>query len=187
VIDRVDRFVLCVLALLLIAIGVVGLLAATGVLTVSDPSTLYSSLTQTTVTVTWWWIAAIALGVVLALLGLVLALRQLTRPGGPPLETIVVDQAQRGRTTVKARAVARAVEQDLARLPGVVGSRVQLLPNGTPVRLRAALDLRSDADVNEVRSRATQPLERATDSLGFDRVPTELWLRHTAQAPPRVR
>ncbi|MDQ3451997.1 MAG: hypothetical protein M3493_04740, partial [Actinomycetota bacterium] len=115
-IDRVDRFVLCVLALLLIAIGVVGLLAATGVLTVSDPSTLYSSLTQTTVTVTWWWIAAIALGVVLALLGLVLALRQLTRPGGPPLETVVIDRAKRGSTTVKARAVARAVEQDLARL-----------------------------------------------------------------------
>jgi hypothetical protein len=88
---------------------------------------------------------------------------------------------------VRARAVARAVEQDLARLPGVVGSRVQLLPNGTHVRLRAALDLWSDADVNEVRSRATQPLERATDSLGFDRVPTELWLRHTAQPPPRVR
>ena len=186
-IDRVDRFVLCVLALLLIAIGVVGLLAATGVLTVSDPSTLYSSLTQTTVTVTWWWIAAIALGVVLALLGLVLALRQLTRPGGPPLETVVIDRAKRGSTTVKARAVARAVEQDLARLPGVVGSRVQLLTDGTPVRLRAALDLRSDADINEIRSRAAQPLERATDSLGFDRVPTELWLRHTAQPPPRVR
>ncbi len=186
-IDSVNRVVLAVVGVLLVTAGAVGLLAAAGAIPWDPPSDLYASVASAFQARPWlWWVVA-AVAALLVVLGLTFALRQLSRPAGPALDTIVVQRGGRGRTAVRAVAIADALEQDLQRLPAVTGSRVRVAPPSSRPTLRVSLDLGSDADLHAVRRSAEEPLRRAQHVLGAESLPAELRLRHTAAPPRRVR
>ncbi len=185
--DTLNRLVLALLGLLLTAGAVVGLLAGTDVLRLQQPSEIFASVRDAFAANPALWLAVAAGALLLLLLGLWLVAAQLRVRSHPTLDEVVVERGDRGSTQVRAVAVADALARDLERLPKVTGSRVELSPPASRPRAHVLLDLGTDAEASAVRAAAEEPLQRAADALGIDRLPAELRLRHTAARPRRVQ
>lgn len=168
---RPNRFLLLLLAVLLLAGAAVALLAAAGVLQLLAPSDLYEQAQSSAAAYPLPWAAGIVVGgIVVAILGAWLVRRQLrVRPGGR-LGTLTVQRGDRGRTTLPAVAVANAVAADLRRVRGVEGSNVRLVTFGTRPRLIVDIDVDRDASVREVLDRTESVYERLCRHAGVDTV-----------------
>lgn len=188
-IDRVNRVVLVVIALLLITGGIATLAAATGVLAVAQPSELYRPAAASAGAGPAIWGAAMIVGsVVLLLLTATWALRQvIVRRPGDALSTVTIDQTDRGRTTIEAVKVAQAAAADLERVPSVTASSARLVDGGDGRQLRTRIDVLTDADLAAVRRAAGDVYERVSRMLGDDRLQTRTQIRPIGGRPPRVR
>ncbi len=188
-IDRLNRVLLTLLALLVAAAAVVGLLAGGGQLDVREPGSLYTDgADDVPERPELWGGVAIAVLVVLAVVGLVWAWRQVRpRREGGHLSPVELRRDQRGHTTVGSAALARMVADDLERLPGVVGSRVRVVEMAPRPRLIAWLDLGGDAEPALVRNATEVPLGRLCHALGVETVDADLRLRPTGTAPATAR
>ncbi len=166
-IDRLNRVVLTLVGALLLAAGVLGLLAQTDVLNLRSPGRLYTDGRDEILDdPELWWSIIIASAVVLTLLGILWARRQLVPRGGSGISTTTLRHDRRGELTVEPVAVARAVEADFARIPGVVGSRVRLLELGDTTDLRARLHLARHVDIVAVRDGIGPVLDRMKGAIG---------------------
>ncbi|MBT8225192.1 MAG: hypothetical protein HKP61_08310 [Dactylosporangium sp.] len=130
--NAANRVLWTIIGLGLVAAGVLGVLASQDRLAGTDPGSplLWPEL------LTWWrghqpWgtIIVIGAGLIIAVLGVALLRAQMHRHGATPIPDLKIvgsDPEPRGRTTVRATALVRGLERDLARSARVVGATVAL-------------------------------------------------------------
>jgi hypothetical protein len=148
-VDRVNRIVLLLLGLLLLAAGGTGLalgfgrrLADTAVLPPIAPTFIAANHS-------WFWPTVVASAVVLALLGLVWVTAQLRTDRVSQLE-LASDPAA-GSTTLLSRAILDAVGNEIADYDGVWRATARM--SGRPARPRLVLKVtvEAGADLGAVR------------------------------------
>lgn len=186
-IDGINRTVLLLLGLVLIAAGAAGIAIDQGVLPVPDPSAFYRAVAASVAaSPVLWWTLIIVAAVLVTILGLVYALRQLVVQTGPRLGTILLNRHPRGVTRLAPSAVSAAVARDLGRLEGVQGSRVQLTSFRPQPHLRVRLDVDDRADLERVHARADEAFRRLCRTLGVDGVDVDLYVRLRPTESARV-
>ncbi|ADJ44465.1 hypothetical protein AMES_2642 [Amycolatopsis mediterranei S699] len=130
-------------------------------------------------------IAAIALGVLLFVLGLRWALRSLRPEPRPDLD---LDRTEGAELVVTAAAIAGAVQADAEQLDGVSRARVRAVGSRTSPALRVTLWLRGGTDLKRVWSDLdTRVLTRARESLGLASLPTAVRMELDTSPAERVR
>ncbi|RZQ61356.1 alkaline shock response membrane anchor protein AmaP [Amycolatopsis suaedae] len=133
----------------------------------------------------WAKVAAIALGVLLVVLGLWWFFRTLRPEGRPDLE---LDRTPGSELTVTAGAIADAVRADAESVDGVSKARARCVGDEERPALRLDLSLREGADLKRVWEAVdTHVLTRARESLGVDTLPTAVRIELDAAARRRVR
>lgn len=127
--------------------------------------------------------AAVAVGLLLVVLGLVGAARSLRPERRPDLD---VDGGRPGTTiVVSAAAAGDAVAAQAATLAGVTRARARLVGSGRAPALRVTLWLADDADVREVLARLDdRVLTSVRSSLGLAVLPAAVRLELDASPPP---
>jgi hypothetical protein len=174
-VNRVNRTLLGLLGLFLLAAGGLGLAVSFGAF--GDPSApvLPQGVRDYADDQPWFWWAVVAACFVLALLGLRWLLAQLhtDRLGRLDLTTDEKD----GLTTVHAGALTDAVEAEVEGLRGVVGASAHLLDRAGR-RLTLSVDLAEYADIAEIR----QTLEdrvvgHARQAIDDPELPVDIELR----------
>ncbi|RBY91666.1 alkaline shock response membrane anchor protein AmaP [Blastococcus sp. TBT05-19] len=145
--DSVNRSVLTLLALLLLAAGGVGLATSFGAFG-SAPDVLPQGLRDFAADQWWFWLVAGAVCLLIALLALRWLLAQLStdRVGQVDLTSDERD----GRTVVHSGAIADAVENEAEALRGVSSASAHLRDERGR-RLSVTVDLTDYADIAEVR------------------------------------
>jgi hypothetical protein len=127
-------------------------------------------------------IVAVAVGLALAVLGVVWAARSLRPESRPDLQLAGGPDT---RIVVEATAVAEAVGQQAAALPGVGRARARLVGPEQRPALRLTLWLADDADVRAVLAALEdRVLAPARESLELDALPVAVRLELDAVAPP---
>jgi hypothetical protein len=127
-------------------------------------------------------VAAIAVGLALAVLGVVWAARSLRPESQPDLQLAGGPDT---RIVVESAAVAEAVGQQAAALPGVGRARARLVGPEQRPALRLTLWLADDADVRAVLAALEdRVLAPARESLELDALPVAVRLELDAVAPP---
>ena len=182
---RPHRALLTLVALVLIALGLLPFLAAGEVVPLEQPAGLYMQMVAGADAYPWAWLLGfIAGGFIVAALGAWLVSRQLrARPGGR-LGTVVVQRQEAGRTTLQAAAAAQAAAADLrTRLP-ITDSGVRMVTFGARPRLFVDLEISADTDPHRVLESAEEVYQRLAGVLGVDavNVDTRLQPRTTGQA-----
>lgn len=95
---------------------------------------------------------------------------------------------QAGRTLVRGPAIAKAVERDLSRLPGVRKALVGLYGHRDDVELRTQLDIVDDIPVEQVRGGVQRSIDRFAGTTGMRPRELDVTLRIVSREPaPRVR
>jgi hypothetical protein len=175
-----------VVALVLLVAGVAGLVAGSGAL---GRRVARSVLLADTV-VDWFTgpnrALSLAAVVTLALLALVVGVRLLVtglrRSAGHDLVELRLPPARpwdalSGRTVVRAPALARTLERDLARIAGVQRALVGLHGRPDEPELRTQVDMLDTADVAAVRAGVAESLDRLATTMGMSPRGTEVTLR----------
>lgn len=190
-IDVVNRVVLALVGVAVLAAAVTGLLAGRNQVRLAGPATLYTRAdTAVRGTTEGMALTAVA-GLVLAGLALWWISRQITPPVASGIDTLTIhDKAEvqgsgngdgprpaRGRTTLDADGVARAVAADLARLPGVADAGCRLVTAGARPRVRVRVEVHADADLDALRRAAEEVYGRLCRVLGVESVHAEVELR----------
>lgn len=184
-----QRFSTVIIGLVLVAAAVLALLVGYGVLGVYraqrplvDPLVL--SWTSANASTTRW--IALAVGVVLFVLGLVWALRSL-RP--EPQPDVLLSEAPGSRLKVEHGAVADAVRRDAEGIDGVSRAKVRLVGDARTPALRVTLFLVEGTDVRDVWAEVDgRVLARARHAFNVSALPTavRLELDSSASHAPRV-
>lgn len=188
-IDGLNRAVLTVFALLLVAAGTVVLASSAGLLVLDEPPALYGRFTASVRAYgEIWWPALIGGAVVVLLLAATWALRQMiVRRTGEGLSMITLEAGDRGRTTVDAATIARAAAADLGRTPQVTASTARLVHDSAGRQLRTRIDVFADADLAAVDAATCEVYERVAAMLGDEQLATHTRIRPVAGEPRRVR
>jgi hypothetical protein len=167
--------------LVLLAAGVAGLLAGSGVLGegAADGPVLPARLAGAVAAAPRVPVLLLAgLGALLLVLsGWVLLARRGTRAAPPPAPAfgdLDLTRPPAGRTMVKGPAVVGGLERDLARIDGVTGAKVRLSDGP---RLRAELAVEPGVEVAKVRADVHTALDRLTATTGLEPVAAEITFR----------
>ena len=147
-VNGVNRAVLGLLGLVLLAAGALGLAVGFGAFGSGPRPLLPQPVRDFAKDQPWFWWAVAALCLVLALLGLRWFLAQLTTDRVGRLDLTTDDRD--GRTIVHSSALTDAVEAEVGNLRGVAGASAHLLERGGH-RLVLTVDLAEYADIAEVR------------------------------------
>lgn len=185
-IDRTNRVVLSVLGLLLVALGVVGLLAAAAVIALPQPSQAAATAeSQIGANVALWVAGAVIVGLILLWLGLRWALAQLRVPALSRPGDLTVETTPRGATRLDADALERVTALELRRLDGVDDASARLVER-EPVTLRCALQVPVDRNPHALAAAAEDVRQHASDALSAP-VAWYLDLQLVGRSQPRVR
>jgi hypothetical protein len=166
---RLNRGLLAVVGLLLLAAGAGGLAVGFGLLPAVDPR---SPLVPRPIALTGWApYAAVACSVVLGLLALRWLLAQAgRRPSGSVWEL--------GGTALPTSAAAAAVAHDITAYRGVSAATATLAGPRTAPTLHLDVAVATDASVADLRRRITdEALPRLREALELDDIPAQLVLR----------
>jgi hypothetical protein len=184
-VDRRNRRRFTLLGLLLIALGVCGLLLRAALLALPEPSELYDLIAEQARLQPPLAIAAlILLGLLLVLLGLYV-LRQQFPSRTTRIHELALTQGGRGRTTVDADVITRALGRDMARQPGVYEARARLVEVGPAPRILVRASVDEDADVPQLRAALEDSFDRTTQVLGAAALEAHLLVKPIP--PPRSR
>ena len=170
--DRANRLIGTVVALALVAVGVLGLARSYGIFGFSDRAMddpiLLRQVRDWIADNDWWfWWAALAVALLLAYLGWRWLRVQLLP--SPSLNELTVAATETGRTTVPSRALADAVTRQVEDDPEVTDARVRVVGSEREPALDVRAAVADGADLSGVRSRvegeavdcARSALERA--------------------------
>lgn len=185
-VDRRNRVRFTILGLVLLALGVVGLLVRFGVLEALEPPQAYREVLAALQPYrVFALIGLVVLGLLIAYLGYRLVRQQVSTPGTRLKELTLQDQ-ERGRTTMDADVVSRAVARDLERLPEVQSASARLVGAGPEPHLvvRAAID--RGAPLAGVRQAMEPAYDRAAQLLGARGLRSDLVVRPVAPDHARV-
>lgn len=132
----------------------------------------------------WWWPAVIAVLAVLALIALWWLIAQLRERR---LGRVVVDSGEEGRVMLRGRALEDALAADAEALPGVVRAGVRLTGRRAAPATRMSLLLDGDAVPGAiVRDVDGRVLADARRSAGLNRLPSEVRMRGQRHRGRRV-
>jgi len=179
-VTALNRAVWIVVALFLIAAGVFGILANTGRLS-RAPRDYYLApndlVEQASAVSPWWMVLALAAGLVLAALGLLLLRAQFARRR--PALPDVIDHRTRpgsaevpGQTSTGNGTVAGAFERDLESDPRIAHATVRLTGEARAPEVAVELGLARDTDLADVADYVQTAMRR---------------LEKTISVPPRLR
>lgn len=176
---RVDRTVVALLGLLLLAGGVLGLVrsaggfgrAAADAALVTDGQVSLAERYSP-----WTWVALAVAGALVALLALRWLMAQLRTDGLRTLD-LEPDDAH-GTTTLQSSAVSTAVREEVEGYRGVSGASASLHDDPHHPRLELRVDVDDRADLVEVRRRVEQEaVAHVRQALELDTLSTRLVLR----------
>lgn len=189
--NRGNRLLWTVVGLVLLLGGIALALASRGQLGADRSSPLISTATRQRWNAWHSWIpwVAIAVALIVALLGLLLLRAELHGRGGRALPDRVFEptpDGSRGETVVSSSALSQALSADLQNHPGVSRAGVHL--TGRPGRPEAYLRLAvtPEADVGDIRGYVDSALARFADTSGWRPELAEVTVRLADQPPPRV-
>lgn len=185
--DRLNRTIVTVVALLLVAAGAYGLLRGFGAFgedQEADPL-LTTDVREFFADNEWIWGVVLALALVVAYIAWRWLKLQLLP--SPSLSSLAVTDGEEGRTDLAASAVAEAVTRDLEADPDITSARVRMTGNQREAGLDVRAGVASGADPAAVRRRIEGPiLERARSALQRDDLGAVLRLRLGGTAVRRV-
>ncbi|MEV6621014.1 alkaline shock response membrane anchor protein AmaP [Amycolatopsis sp. NPDC051106] len=175
---RLNRTVLALLGLLLLAAGGFAVATHFGRLDVLDPAT--TLVPGTAVPPAWAWYVTAAVAVLLGLLALRWILAQLTRR--PPTRTWRFDtDPDRGRTELAADTAVVPFTEELRAHPGVHQARATLAGTREAPTLALVVTLAHDADPQELREHlAAETLPRLHQALDLEALPVSVEFRFTS-------
>jgi len=186
-IERRDRTLLFVLGAILVAVGVVGILLRAAVLVLPQPRALWTQVADLVPGYEWVvYTALIVAGLVLLWLGWRMIRAQFASPTAAVRE-LTVQRGDRGRTAVSASSVARVLERDVARQPGVQDASARLV--GAGARPHVVVDAAVDgwADLARVRGSVEESYQRLQQTLGAQGVEADLHVRTVTTPTSRVQ
>jgi multidrug efflux pump subunit AcrB len=166
--DRANRLVGTIVALVLIAAGGLGLLRSYGIIfsddAMDDPVLLRQVRDFVADNDAWFWWAAFFVALLLAYLGWRWLRVQLLP--SPSLGELTVASTDAGKTTLPTRALADAVTQQLEDDPEVTGARVRVVGSEGSPELDIRASVADGADLDGVRSRVEdEAVRRAREAL----------------------
>lgn len=184
---RTDRTVTALLGLVAVAGGVAVLLVGTGVFgsararrSVIDPLAVQRISENRALALG----IALAVGVLLVVLGLWWALRALRPERHPDVE---LDTSLVSELTVTSGALSAAVRDDAEAVVGVDRARARMLGKPDVPALRLTLWLREGADVRDVWAELdSRVLARAREAIGVDVLPATIRIELDAAERQRV-
>ena len=179
-----NRFLLGVIGLVLLAAGGFGLAAHFRVLPFVDPA---APLVTGTAEPPGWALYAIAAAAVVAgLLALRWLIAQLARRPRTRIWRFETDPAQ-GRTELHADTAVAPCVEELRAHPGVEQARASLAGSRENPFLALVVTCAPDADLSEIRGRITaESLPRLKETLGLDDIPVAIEFRFARRAASRV-
>lgn len=206
--DRFNRVLWIVLAVLLLLAGTATALAGFGVLPrIPQAMTLLPHTLRTYWRAwgIWAWLGLAAAGLLLAVLGTLLIRGQFRPPAGRAMPDLLLRRAEPatpswpdrdrkdapateapGRTRVRAAAMVHGIERDLARHPRIRSASVRLLGDTSDPRLLAHLDVAADTDVTQLHRHLTDTLARFTTTTGLHPGDVSIVLSLTDRGRSRV-
>ncbi len=153
--DRANRLVGTIVALVLIAIGALGLLRSYGIIfdddAMDDPVLLRQVRDFVADNDAWFWWAAFVVALVLAYIGWRWLRVQLLP--SPSLGELTVARTDDGRTTLPTRALADAVTRQLEDDPELTGARVRVVGSERSPALDVRASVADGADLEGIRQR----------------------------------
>lgn len=179
-----NRLALTLIALVLLALGVWGLILSFGGLGSDVPgSPLVPDPVNTFVNDTpWFWWAALAVCLLLALLGLRWLLTLLRPDRAPSID--LTDDTREGNTTLHAGAVTAAVEQEASSIRGVTSASATLRGDGG-YQLDLVVKLGENADIADARIQLEQQLVPNLRQAVGQELPVDIELRPSRRAAGR--
>jgi hypothetical protein len=147
-VDALNRVVLTLIGLLLLAAGALGIATGAGAFGKGHTALLADSTRDFARTTGWFWWAVAGGALLLALLGLVWLLDQLRSDRASRLDVTTDDRD--GVTMVHSGALTDAVAQETESLRGVTGASAQIRDRHGK-RLLLAVSLSDHADMGELR------------------------------------
>ena len=177
--DRLNRFLVGLVGLLLLAAGVLALIRSFGGFGARLADDRMLTKTQTRFmedSSPWSWIVVAVVGVLLALLALRWLLAQLRTDR---LRTLDLEpDPRKGATTLHAGAVTTALCEEIESYRGVTNASARLLHDARQPDLVLSVALDARADVAATRSRIeTAAVGHARQALGVAELPTRLTLK----------
>ena len=153
--DRANRLVGTIVAVVLIAVGALGLLRSYGIIfsdeAMDDPVLLRQVRDWVADNDAWFWWAAFLAALLLAYLGYRWLRVQLLP--SPSLGELTVASTDTGRTSLPARALTDAVTSQLEDDPEVTGARVRVVGSEREPALDVRASVADGADLEAVRAR----------------------------------
>ena len=176
-VNAVNRAVLLLFALLLVAAGVLGLVLSFGGFGSDAAAGSVIPLQARTFPAShsWFWSAVAAACVLVALLALWWLLSQLSTDRVTRLD-VTTDDSE-GRTTVHAGALTDAVEAEATAIRGVAGASAHMAGAQAP-RLSLSVNLTDYADLADVRRQLEeQTVPHARQAMDDPNLPVDIELR----------
>lgn len=177
-VNGVNRTVLALLGLVLLAAGGLGLAYSFGAFGTGQRPVLPQSMRDYASDQGWFWWAVAGVCLLLALIGLWWLLAQLKTDRVGRLDLTTDDRD--GVTTLHAGAVTDAVEAEVEGLRGVAGVSASLIERRGR-RLTLAVDLAEYADIAEVRTEVEdRVVAHARQAVDDPALPVDVELRPSA-------
>jgi hypothetical protein len=174
-VDALNRVVLTLLGLLVLAAGGLGIAAGVGAFPGSpDPRVLPGSVRGFAASTPWFWWAVAGASLLLALLGLFWLVAQL-RSDRRSLLDLTRDAAD-GTTTVHGAALTSAVVEEVERIRGVTGAGAGLRERRGG-QLVLTVDLAETADIGAVREALEHTVAHARQAVEDPTLPVDVQLR----------
>ncbi|CAN5374951.1 hypothetical protein BH20ACT5_BH20ACT5_02160 [soil metagenome] len=183
-IDVLNRALVILVGLLLLAAGVLVLLLGFGVFGADRASLpVIDEATSEVGGATWFWPVAGAVAVLLAVLCLLWLVGQLRVRR---LSTVDVDHTAVGDTRLSAGTLTAAIRQEAEQVIGVSRARARMIKNEPRPDLHLTVWLSEPYDLGEVRRGLEDAVvAHARDALGADTLRT--WLHLEVDPPQRTR
>ena len=185
--DRLNRTIVTVVALLLIGAGAYGLLRGFGAFgdTQEAEPILTPEIRDFFADNEWIWGVILVVALLVAYVGWRWLKLQLLP--SPSLSSLVITEGEGGRTDLTTSAVAEAVARDLEADPDISSARVRMTGDQHAAGLDVRAGVSSAADPAAVRRRIEGPiLERARSALRRDDLGAAVRLRLGTTAARRV-
>ncbi len=186
--DGLNRTVLTILALLLIAAGAYGLARGYGAFgdeQAADPVLGDDVRDFVSDNANWFWPVAAVLSLLLAWLGLRWLVAQMSTPA---VSHLPVRSDGPGHTRLVATGAASALARDIEDYPGVRGARARIVSDHPSPEVEITVDVHDDADTVDVRRRIEEhALARFVTALEIQEVRPKLHFRLAEPAGRSVR
>lgn len=186
--DRLNRTVLTLLALVLIAAGAYGLARGYGAFgddQAADPVLGDDVREFVSDNASWFWPLAAVVSLLVAWLGLRWLLAQISTPA---VSHLPVHSEGPGHTRLLATGAAAALADDVEGYAGVRGARARIVSDHPSPEVELTVDVHDDADVPAIRTRIEDhALERFRSALELQELRSHVHIRLAERTGRTVR